>query len=354
MITYKTGDLFKEDCAAIVNTVNCVGVMGRGIALQFKKKYPENFKLYAAACKRKEVQPGEMFVFETGRLVNPRFIVNFPTKRHWRGKSRIEDIEAGLLALAHEIYERNICSIALPPLGAGLGGLNWPQVRKQIDKALGNLKNVDIVVFEPHTSKVKERPNPSRDIPKMTAGRAALVMLMDRYLGGLLDPFVTLLELHKLMYFLQISGEDLKLEYKKAHYGPYAENLRHVLNAIEGHMISGYADGGDAPDKQLELVPNALEDAKKFLRKQEATRDHLQRVSNLVDGFESPFGLELLSTVHWVASSKKVKTPKEVVSAIYSWNERKKQFSERQIHLALNVLARKGWCGALSESEVAD
>src|ERR1044072_3050938 len=102
MIKFKKGDILREDVEALVNTVNCVGIMGRGVALQFKNAFPRNFKAYSAACKREEVQPGKMFVYETDELTNPKYIINFPTKRHWRGKSRIEDIEAGLAALAHE------------------------------------------------------------------------------------------------------------------------------------------------------------------------------------------------------------------------------------------------------------
>jgi len=149
MIEYKAGDLVSQHTEALVNTVNCVGVMGRGIALQFKKTWPDNFKAYAAACRRQDVQPGRMFVFETGRLTNPRFIINFPTKRHWRGKSRIEDIEAGLQALMEEIRSRGIRSIAVPALGAGLGGLHWPDVRDRIQCALGGLAGVEVIVFEP-------------------------------------------------------------------------------------------------------------------------------------------------------------------------------------------------------------
>jgi O-acetyl-ADP-ribose deacetylase (regulator of RNase III) len=141
-----------------------------------------------------------------------------------------------------------------------------------------------------------------REVPKMTAGRAALVELMQRYLGGLLDPFVSLLEVHKLMYFMQEAGEPLRLQYVKHHYGPYAENLRHVLKAVEGHLIAGYADGGDAPDKPLTLVPGAVEDAKNYLDQHDISRAHFERVTKLVEGFESPYGLELLATVHWVMS----------------------------------------------------
>lgn len=145
--------------------------MGRGIALQFKNAFPENFKAYAAACDRNEVQPGHMLVFETGRLTNPKYIINFPTKRHWRGKSRIEDIDAGLVALVNEIRSRNIHSVAIPALGSGLGGLDWSNVRPRIENSLLALEDVKIVIFEPSGDSRDERSNSSSDIPKMTAGR---------------------------------------------------------------------------------------------------------------------------------------------------------------------------------------
>ena len=344
MITYKTGDILAEPAEALVNTVNCVGIMGRGVALQFKRAFPDNFKAYAARCKRKQMRPGQVFVFERDVVVPPRYIINFPTKRHWRGKSRIDDIESGLASLAQEIQTRCIRSIAIPPLGSGLGGLHWPSVRAHMETVLSTLDDVEIIIFEPGGGPAEGRVSRSRDVPKMTAGRAALVGLLDRYLLGLLDPFVTLLEAHKLMYFMQAAGEPLKLRFTKGHYGPYAENLRHVLQAIEGHLVSGYADGGDAPDKQLQLVPGALEDARAFLENKADTRTRLAKVSALVDGFESPFGLELLATVHWIATEQaQPLDPDEVTRHAYAWNERKKRFSARQIDLAFNVLAEKGW-----------
>ncbi len=344
MITYKTGDILVEPAEALVNTVNCVGVMGRGVALQFKRAFPENFKAYAARCKRDEMRPGRVFVFETGGMVPPRYIINFPTKRHWRGKSRLEDIESGLESLAGEIRARGIRSIAIPPLGSGLGGLHWPQVRTRMEATLSVLDDVEIVIFEPGRAPADGRVNRSRDVPKMTAGRAALVGLLDRYLLGLLDPFVTLLEAHKLMYFMQVAGEPLKLRFTKGHYGPYAENLRHVLHAVEGHFVSGYADGSDAPDKRLQLVPGALEEARAFLEGKADTHGRFARVSELVDGFESPFGLELLATVHWVAAGEStIPEVDEVTEQTYEWNERKKQFSRRQIELAFGVLSQNGW-----------
>lgn len=343
MIENKTGDIIAEDAEALVNTVNCVGIMGRGIALQFKNSFPENFKAYAAACKREEVQPGRMFVFETNQLTNPRYIINFPTKRHWRGKSRLSDIEAGLDALVSEIRARGIRSVAIPPLGSGLGGLQWSDVRPTIERALSALPDVKVIVFEPRGAPDAREMIISREVPNMTPGRAALVGLMHRYLAGLMDPFVTLLEVHKLMYFMQEAGEPLNLRYTKAIYGPYAENLRHVLQAVEGHFISGYADGGDIPDKQLELVPGAVPDANVFLEDSSDTRARFDRVADLVQGFETPFGLELLSTVHWVVTWEGAKTADDVLAQTYAWGDRKRRFSKRQIYLTLDVLAKKGW-----------
>ncbi len=343
MIEYKTGTILAENVDALVNTVNCVGVMGRGIALQFKNAYPDNYKAYAAACKRGEVQPGRMFIYETDGLLSPRFIVNFPTKRHWKGKSRMEDIETGLVSLVLEIKNHGIHSIAIPPLGCGLGGLDWSEVKPRIESALQKLNDVRIVVYEPNVDPAKVQKNLSTDVPNMTPGRAALVGLISRYLGGLLDPFITLLEVHKLMYFLQAAGEDLKLIYVKAPYGPYAENLRHVLKKIEGHLISGYDDGGDAPGKQLFLVPGALAEAQAFLADKPDTPRRLERVAKLVEGFETPFGLELLSTVHWIASREGASTIEELCAKIYAWNDRKKQFTPRQIKIAVETLMRNGW-----------
>lgn len=349
MITYTSGDILKADAEALVNTVNCVGIMGRGIALQFKNAFPENFAAYARACQEQKVLPGKMFVYRTGTLMTPYFIINFPTKRHWRGKSRLEDIESGLRDLVAVIRRHGIRSIAIPPLGSGLGGLNWPDVRARIEAALSPLSDVAVIVYEPKGAPEAANMVHRREIPTMTPGRAVVVSLMERYLRVLLDPFVTLLEVHKLLYFMQTSGEPLRLIYRPAHYGPYAANLRHLLHVMEGYMISGYGDGGDSPQKHLELVPGAVEDARRALEHQPNTRRRFDRVVDLVTGFESPFGLELLATVHWVCTQgsrdKKAipRTREELVHSIYQWAPCKKQFSPRQIALAHDVLLKKEW-----------
>ena len=149
MIELKWGDILKQDAEVLVNTVNCVGVMGRGIALQFRKAFPENFKIYEAACKCGEVKPGDMLVFETHQLTNPRYIFNFPTKRHWRDKSRMDDIESGLQGLVFKIKQHGIRSVAIPALGCGLGGLEWSEVRPRIEKAFESLPDAHVWLFEP-------------------------------------------------------------------------------------------------------------------------------------------------------------------------------------------------------------
>jgi O-acetyl-ADP-ribose deacetylase (regulator of RNase III) len=339
MIEYTRGDIIQADAEALVNTVNCVGVMGRGVALHFKHAYPANFKEYAAACKRDEVQPGRMFVHDTGRPM-PRWIINFPTKRHWRGKSRIADIESGMGALVQEIKARGIRSVAIPPLGSGLGGLAWNDVRPVVEAALADLPDVRAIVYEPggpfEYALVKS-------VPKMTAGRAALVGLIRRYLTGMMDTSISLLELHKLMYFLQESGEPLQLRYVKAPYGPYAENLRHVLNDVNGHLIAGYTASGDAPTEQVTLMPGAIEKAASFLAAHPETNERFDRVGELVEGFETPFGLELLATAHWVAANESADTDQAITDAFYAWNPGKAQFAPEQIAIALERLREGGW-----------
>lgn len=337
------GDLLKANAEALVNTVNCVGFMGRGIAAQFKRAWPDNFRAYEAACKQGAVQPGQMFITETGRLVGPRWLVNFPTKRHWRGQSRMEDIERGLTALVADVARLGIRSIAIPPLGCGLGGLRWDEVKPRIEFAFAALPEVQVLLYEPAAPPAAADMARQARPPEMTPGRAVLVGLMDRYLAGLLDPWVSLLEVHKLLYFAQVAGENLRLRYVKAPYGPYAENLRHVLSRVEGHLLSGYADGGDQPDKPLALQPGAVEAAMALLATAPESRARFAEVASLVEGFESSFGMELLATVHWVWAHEGATGPEEATQRVYAWNSRKRQFTARQIQIAWTRLSDLGW-----------
>lgn len=268
MIEQGIGNLLEAPVEALVNTVNTEGVMGKGIALQFRQAYPAMFRAYEKACGAGEVRLGEVHVYDLGGLAGgPRWILNFPTKGHWRERSRLTNIEKGLADLAAKIRQLQIKSIAVPPLGCGNGGLNWNDVRPRIEQAFSVIPDVRILLYPP-AGAPSARSMPNRtERPKMTAGQAAMVVLMDRYLKGLLDPFVSLLEVQKLMYFLKAAGEPIpKLKFNADRFGPYAPSLRHSLIRMENHLTRGYGEGRDAPNTPLELLPGAVEEADTFLQ----------------------------------------------------------------------------------------
>jgi O-acetyl-ADP-ribose deacetylase (regulator of RNase III) len=341
MIVHTNGNLLEADVEALVNTVNTVGVMGKGIALQFKQAYPENFRFYEAACKRGEVQPGRLLVVQPHRLRNPRYIINFPTKRHWRGKARMEDIEAGLSALIEVVRERNIKSIAVPPLGCGNGGLDWEEVRPRIETAFAILPEVQVLLYRPDGAPEPETMRIATKRPNMTSTRAAILGVIERY--ALPGYRVTMLEIQKLAYFLQVAGEPLKLEFVKQQYGPYAETLHHVLQRIEGHFIRGYGDRSQ--DISIRLMPEAIDEAHMLLARQPDTSARLQRVSKLIMGYETPYGVELLSSVHWVAQEDQAarQDAQYAAARVHAWNERKRTFRTEHIALAWEQLHERQW-----------
>lgn len=350
MITEVFGNLLTADADALVNTVNTAGVMGKGVALQFRRAFPDNYEAYRLACERGDVKLGQMFVVDNGQLTRPRFIINFPTKKHWRSRSRLSDIEAGLVDLRDVLTTRGITSVAVPALGCGNGGLDWADVEPLIRDALGDLAGVDVLLYPPQGSPAATSMRVGTTRPPMTAGRAALVGLLDRYIGPGLG--ATPIEVQKLMYFLQAAGEPLRLDYVRAQYGPYAENLNHVLNAVEGHYICGFGDRSkpvrDADP--IALLPGAAAEAEAFLDQHPGTRERFDRVAALVAGFESPYGLELLASVHWVAHKDTLAgTPEAATAEVQRWNRRKKRlFSERHIHLAWSRLAQQEWLTAVT------
>lgn len=343
MIRFQRGNLLKADAEALVNTVNTVGVMGKGIALQFKQAFPENFRAYESAFRHGELQIGKMFVFDLNRFENPRFIINFPTKKHWRGRSRIEDIRAGLQNLISTIRKLKIRSVAIPPLGCGNGGLDWAVVKPTIEKALAEVPDVDVLLFEPAGAPVSEEMKVATTRPKLTAVRAALLNLMARYV--LPGYTLTMLEIQKLAYFLQAAGTPLKLTFKKNIYGPYAEELHHVLQRLEGHYIRGYGDR--TRSVSVTLLPNAAKEAESALSVDVSTVSSFDKVARLIEGFETPYGMELLATVHWVATkeSEQAKTdPNVAIKLVHDWNEHKRStFRKEQITDAWLRLQNEGW-----------
>lgn len=343
MLEYTRGNLLEADAEALVNTVNCVGVMGKGIALQFKQAFPANYDEYRKVCKAEQLTPGTVLVHQTGVLGNPRYIINLPTKNHWRGKSRIEDVRSGLRALVDTIARLEIKSVAVPPLGCGYGGLRWADVRELIEESFQSMPDVRVLVFEPAAAPSPgDRPVRTAK-PKLTRARALYLLLMARYAA--IDFKRTLLEIQKLAYFLQEGGEPLRLRFNAGPYGPYADNLNKVLETLEGHYSTGY-EGSRKPDREIKLCPGAEEEARRFLGEDADAERLMDRVTRLIDGFETPYGMELLATVHWVAThaDPPAKTVVEAVECVQAWNTRKQRlFTPQHVKAAWERLRGQGW-----------
>ncbi len=342
MVSRAHGDLLIADVEALVNTVNTKGIMGKGVALQFKRAFPDNFRAYRNACNRDEVQLGKMFVHESHASGKRRIIVNFPTKGHWRAKSRLSDIEAGLADLRRVIVELGIRSIAVPPLGCGNGGLDWRDVEPLILDALGGLENVRVLVYPPEGAPPASEQLVRTPRPSMTAGRAALLGLIARYSEP--GDGAGKLEIQKLLYFLQEAGEPLKLDFVRAPYGPYADATNHALERIEGHFVVGYGDGSRV--ETIRLLPGAEAEAETFLEHSPGTLERFTRVADLIRGFETPYGLELLATTHWVTVEfpDAVDDPEFAASLVTAWNSRKGQlFGPDHVSRAWQRLRDEGW-----------
>lgn len=299
------GNLLDAKVDALVNTVNTVGVMGKGIALMFKEAFPANFRAYEDACKRKEVRIGRMFVTERRAFDGPRWIINFPTKKHWRQPSKMEWIVEGLRDLKRVVQEHNIRSIALPPLGAGNGGLDWSEVRVEIQCGLADLGDIDVIVYEP-TEKYQNVAKHT-GVEALTPARVLIAEMIRRY--WVLGIECTYLEVQKLGWFLErtiqaLGIEDpLKLHFQADKYGPYSDRLRHLLNALDGtylHCDKRLSDAG--PTDTIWFDEERRQHVELFL--QQETSQPLNRVleltSDRIDGFESPLGMELLATVDWL------------------------------------------------------
>ena len=350
MVRFTTGNLLEADVEALVNTVNTVGAMGKGIALMFREQFPENFEAYKDACKRKEIVLGRMFVTESPELNGPRWIINFPTKAHWRFPSKLEWIQSGLADLRRVIVEKNIRSIALPPLGSGNGGLDWRDVRPLIEAALSDLTGVDALVYEPTAA----YQNVSKTTGKegLTPARALIAEMVRRYEVMGFD--ASILEVQKLAWVLTRViaklglADPLKLEFAANRYGPYADNLRHLLDNLDGSYLHSDRRLADArPGDVLHFAPDHAEKLGRYFRTSEgaAYLEAIEQADALIDGFQSPLGMEALATVDWLLVCEEADpTVGGIRQSLEHWPtpgaaERKlKQFSDKLLQAALDRL----------------
>lgn len=354
MISFTKGNLLEANTDALVNTVNTVGVMGKGIALMFKEAFPENFEAYEVACKHGHVHVGKMFVTERRQLMGPKWIINFPTKKHWRNSSKIEWIEEGLEDLKRVIVEYGIESVAVPPLGSGNGGLEWEAVRPLIERVLGGLSGVNVFIYEP--TKTYQNVMKRSGVENLTPARALIADLVRRY--WVLGMECTLLEVQKLAYFLErqierCGGDNpLDLRFEANRYGPFANRLTHLLNSIDGSYLHCGKRLADAGPFDLIWFEDAKKDAVSLYLSSEAKSylDALKATAELIDGFESPLGMELLATVDWLVRYEGVEMKANAVKAgLRKWpggpgaaDRKMRIFDDRLIDLAVERIGRVG------------
>ena len=342
MIEYVTGNLLDSSAEALVNTVNTVGVMGKGIALQFKKRFPHNYKVYEAACKARELETGHVLVVKDGDAFSQKTIINFPTKKHWRQPSKYEYIEAGINALKQALVEHKIQSVAIPPLGSGNGGLNWEEVRAMLESGLGGL-DVAITIYSPNEqikAQLQKETAPSK--AKLTPARAMLLHLMYQYEAY--GDLVNLVVINKLAYLLQQTGEPLRLNFEKYYYGPYSVQLNHVLQYLNGTFIIGMEQNTAQPFDDLYLQYDRQAEVKDYIDSHLSAdqRERLASVGKLIHGFTSSYTLELLATVAYLWSEEQVQTLQTLKTRLAQWSDRKATiFSEGDLNLALNHLQSK-------------
>ncbi len=339
MIKYIKGNILDSEAQALVNTVNTVGVMGKGIALQFKKAFLNNLKAYEEACKRKEIEVGKLFVTRDSNLnTGEKIIINFPTKTDWQKPSEYSYIEAGLNDLISVIKNYEIKSIAIPPLGSGNGGLEWERVKKMIDNKLNSI-DIEIFVYEP-TSQIIEHLKKER--VKLTDARALLLyVLYDLVKNG---EYASEFSSEKVCYFLQKFGAKkyFNLKYEPNFYGPYSGKVRFVLNVLNGSYLMGFSDMSKKPFEPLTLISNGYEDVKRHVESKPELTEIAKNTICFLNGFYSDFALELLSSIDFIVTNQKTFDKEFVSNKLDEWSTRKRSLfsNPRYIDISINHLKK--------------
>lgn len=341
MIKLVKGNLLNAETEALVNTVNTVGVMGKGIALQFKKKFPQNYVVYRKACKDKTFNTGEVLTVEVGDLLRRQIIINFPTKAHWRSPSKYEYISEGLKALKAEIIKHKINSIAIPPLGCGNGGLEWTKVKSMIEESLQDL-DCEIHLYTPNKEiKAVLQKEENKATAELSPARAMLLYLMFAYEAS--GEQSSLFAVNKLAWFLQRRGEKLRLKFEAHHYGPYSVQINHVLQYLNGVYLKGMEQNVVKPFEPLILNYDKYQDVKNYINTK-LTAEHKQRledVTKLLRGFESDFSIELLASIDYILKDDKSKKVEDVAKELASWNKRKNNlYQAKHVETAYNHLKK--------------
>jgi len=345
MIQYVEGDLLSAPTQALVNTVNTVGVMGKGIALQFKERFHNNLSAYISACKKGELQVGKMLVVKERILSGEeKIIINFPTKKDWKHPSKYEYVEEGLEDLVKVIGEYGIKSIAIPPLGCGNGGLDWNKVKPLMIRRLENLDNVNIMIFEP-SDDVKNllKKQESVKIENLTPARALLLYAMFYYESS--GENCSLFVANKLAYFFQRLGESSfkSLKFQAHHYGPYSVQVAHLVHSLNGRYLKGTEQMNQTAFEPLELQYDKIQEVSSYIRTKLSSEQRriLKNLITLIEGFQSTLSLEILASVDYIRKENKDITKSDTIVAIQNWSNRKNNlFKDKYISIAYDHLEK--------------
>ncbi len=338
-------DILQSDADAIINTVNCVGIMGKGLALKFKEKFPENYKAYRKYCDDNKLKIGNVFITEFGGKLSAdhKYLINFPTKEHWRGKSKIEYIAKGLDDLLLQIENHHIASVAVPPLGCGNGGLDWDEVHDLLKEKLNPIADkIDIIIYAPKTSIETELA--------MTFNRALMIKILHDF-APYFNFHMSHIIIQKLVYFLKFLDVPDYPKFQKHKYGPYSELLKKsLMKMADKNFIKLSNDFTDNPDSMIIATEQAIKDATEFFENltkdaQQEFTDIMSKLSKLIEGYESSFGMELLSTTHFLINNNATRSPQitAITKGFAKWSERKKELFDRDvIELAYHRLKDDG------------
>jgi O-acetyl-ADP-ribose deacetylase (regulator of RNase III)/uncharacterized protein YwgA len=353
------GDLFESPAQTLVNTVNCVGVMGKGVALEFKKRFPDMFEDYARRCARGEVKLGQPYLYRT---LLPPYVLNFPTKDDWRAPARLEDIVAGLEYLEAHFRDWGITSLAVPPLGCGQGGLDWSVIGPTLYNHLQRL-GVPVHLYAPygtpheeleprHLQRTLESRSVSNDpaslpMPRMEPAWVALVAALHRVES---DPHhwpIGKVSFQKLAYFATATGLPTGLSFTKGRFGPYAPGLTGVMNRLANNGLITHQRLGRMSAVR---VGSTFGDAERTHRDAlEQWSSEIERVADLFARFPKTRDAEVAASIHFVASSLEAEDGRppsedEVLVRVLDWKRDKRPaLHEDEIVQTMRILAMLGW-----------
>jgi O-acetyl-ADP-ribose deacetylase (regulator of RNase III)/uncharacterized protein YwgA len=364
MVKVLMGDILKSNAQTLVNTVNCVGIMGKGIALEFKEQFPDMFNDYVARCNRNEVRLGRPYLY---KRLTPPWILNFPTKGHWRSVSRIEDIVKGLKYLLQQYKEWRITSLAVPPLGCGQGQLEWKIVGPTLYRYLNQL-DIPVELYAPHDTPHEElQPeflDQEIDIKPVEPGLApervkpswvALVEILSRLEQ---EPYhwpVGRTTFQKIVYIATQEGLPTGLHYQKSSFGPFSPELKSVITRL--------VNNGLIREEQLgrmfavKVGPTFADARKAYLNELSQWESIIEKTTDLFMRIQTGQS-EVVATVLFAANTladrkKEEPSEKDVLNEVMQWKQRRRpKLDDKEVAYTIRNLAALKWLKVKPSSDL--